>query len=209
MPAANTDRDLGFSLIELIIVVTIIIILAYAVVLPGVKRYVETAKIKEATAELQAMKSVIDTYFANYHQFPSGPDFKFPHIGDVLQEKGVNWNDSSPNGLRDPWGQSYAYRTTEWHVGWVQVNIPRQNHYIILSKGPDKLEENKDDIYVTESRGPSRDLTTESVPNPSPPPTEIKKYIWSDLYDFTFMGLPHGEFYESYSSNQHWRGPNL
>ncbi|MEW6182930.1 MAG: prepilin-type N-terminal cleavage/methylation domain-containing protein [Bacillota bacterium] len=183
------ENEKGLTIIELSIVVSIILILASALILPGVRRFLNAAREKEAVAELQAMKSVMDTYYANYGILPSGPygnpvsrtgPLPHPHIGEVLREKGINWDDDSFNGLLDPWGKSYVYRTDMWHPG----HPGTRQRYIIFSKGPDKLEENRDDIYITENRFTSKDLTN----------------IKTD-FGFTYMGGPH-EVYEAYSNRQ-------
>ncbi|MEW6182929.1 MAG: type II secretion system protein GspG [Bacillota bacterium] len=168
--------ECGFTLIELIIVAILLGILVI-VFTSGIKGKVTKAKQDKVIADLRAMKTVLDTYFNDYGEYPKGRrnGWGTPTINDVMREHGINWDPYSLDGLRDPWGHAYVYRTPQvirpgmdtLHGGPFMSKY--RTGYLLFSCGPDRQLQNgwspgeqkqsKDDIYVTHNRSPAENLT--------------------------------------------------
>lgn len=115
----------GFSLIELLIVMTILGLLA-ALVGPKLFRHVDTSKQKDAKAQISLFETAVDLYRLDMGRFPT-------------TEQGLKALRENPDGSEkwngpylpkeiplDPWGNSYVYRSPGEH-----------GDYDILSYGAD------------------------------------------------------------------------
>ncbi|TEB04721.1 Type II secretion system protein G precursor [Pelotomaculum schinkii] len=112
-------NQLGFTLVELIVVVVILAILA-AVMIPKLLPYTQQARVSRAEGDMATMKTIIESYAAEYGQgyYPKtgtpgtyssstvmGPGMD---ISVVLQSGGVQWTGAS-GGITDPWNDPYEY----------------------------------------------------------------------------------------------------
>lgn len=79
----------GFTLIELMIVVAIIGILA-AIAIPAYQDYTARAKVGEASALLDGLKTDIHEYFGEYTQFPTMAQLTSFAGGKVISGKYVS-----------------------------------------------------------------------------------------------------------------------
>ena len=70
MPMASADYYKGFTLIELMIVITIIGVLT-SIALPQYHQYIEKAQISSAMTSLAAHKMNIEAYLISEGQFPN------------------------------------------------------------------------------------------------------------------------------------------
>jgi len=114
----------GFTLIELILVTVIIGILASMVTLSFHGR-TEEARITRAKADIRVYQDAVDLYALDHND-------KFPKSLDQL----VNGDRKYVRKLeRDPWKNPYIYKLPGKH-----------DAYDILSRGPDGIEGNADDI---------------------------------------------------------------
>lgn len=102
----------GFTLVELLIVVAIVLILA-AVLLPRFLNYTERAREARAAADIRTIKSIVEIYASDEGQgrYPvNSNDPSVPNsIAAVMQKHGIKWT-GDENGVLDPWGRPYVYQ---------------------------------------------------------------------------------------------------
>ncbi|HWP40941.1 type II secretion system major pseudopilin GspG [Fontivita pretiosa] len=90
-------EQLGFSFIEVLIVVVIIGILASAVTL-STRHYLERAKVNRARADLATFRSALESYYGEFGSYPStdqGLSVLAPRFVEKLRH--------------DPWNRPYQY----------------------------------------------------------------------------------------------------
>ena len=129
----HTRRAGGFTLVEMLLVVTIIGILA-ALVIPKIVGRGEQARVTAAIADINGgIKSALGQYEVDNGFFPRS-------MQDLLTQpsNAKNWHgpylDKAPI---DPWGNPYVYYYPGKHTA---------NSYDLLSVGPDGKEGTEDDI---------------------------------------------------------------
>jgi general secretion pathway protein G len=107
---APARREGGFTLIELLVVLVILGLLA-AFAAPQVLKYLGTAKVDAARAQVQNIASILDLYRLEVGSYPDDQDGL-----DALLEPPADaprWNGpyvKRPDALVDPWGRQYVYR---------------------------------------------------------------------------------------------------
>jgi general secretion pathway protein G len=122
----------GFTLVEMLLVITIIGILA-ALVIPKMVGRSEQARQTAVRADLSAIKTALDAFEVDNGYYPKS-------LQDLFQQpnNAKNWHgpylDKVP---QDPWGNNYLYYYPGKH---------NQNSYDLLSVGPDGKEGSEDDI---------------------------------------------------------------
>jgi general secretion pathway protein G len=102
-------RSLGFTLIELMVVLVIIGVLA-ALIVPNVLNRADDARVTAARTDISNLMQALKLYRLDNQNFPSAEQglsalVVKPTIGNVP----INWKpyvDKLPN---DPWGHSYQY----------------------------------------------------------------------------------------------------
>jgi general secretion pathway protein G len=104
MPSKRAYRRLGFSLIELLLVITILGILA-ALVIPRIQAPADTAKVKVRTHQIAELNTLIETYYVQVGSWPT-----------VLTDLVPNY---LPDGVPvDPSGGSYSINGTSHRVDY-------------------------------------------------------------------------------------------
>ncbi len=152
-------RDLkncgGFTLLEIIVTVTIIAILA-AIAIPAYSSYREKANIARTRSELRNLLHTITLLENDTEQWP-GPnpvgstansevwDLNLPQAGLVATNGGFpEWNGPYVQSVpKDPWGSDYFF-DPDYMIGGV-------NYAVVGSFGPNKVGKNvydSDDIYL-------------------------------------------------------------
>ncbi len=107
------DRQKGFSLIELLIVMVILGLLA-SLVGPRMFGKLGMAKQKTAKTQIEMLMSALDSYRLDVGRYPSTQE----GLDALVQNPGVeNWNGpylakAVPN---DPWGNPYYYENPGQH----------------------------------------------------------------------------------------------
>ena len=133
----SSRRAGGFTLIEMLLVLVIIVILA-SIAVPSYLKYEATAKKNAAVAQIAAFKQALEAYAVNNNgEYPTtaeGLDALIHNPGSV-----PNWTKTldTTSIPPDPWGTPYKYQ------------CPSDNpdkDYDIISAGPDKVMGTADDI---------------------------------------------------------------
>jgi general secretion pathway protein G len=103
----GNDRRGGFTLMELLVVVAILVVLAGAAV-PMYMKYLDQSKAKMAWTNAKTIEQVCDTYKLNNGDYPAS-------LEDLL----VNGSDGKPyferKDLIDPFGNEYQYSQRGQH----------------------------------------------------------------------------------------------
>lgn len=171
--AFRNSHSQGFTLLEMLVVVSILMVLA-GMILAGLSAAQSRAKGLRASREVKQLKTAWDTYYADYSGFPedaSGNAFPvtesdiaciqilrgIPHADDsaaVAQYRSMNpkkipYMDfhHKTTTFNDPWGNPYRIALDADYDG--EVTIPggtlRQS-VAVWSNGPDGVPGNKDDL---------------------------------------------------------------
>lgn len=131
---ARRDRRTrrAFTLVEMLLVITIIGILA-ALVVPKMMGRSEQARQAAARADIAAIKTSLDAYEVDNGFFPKG-------LADLVQQPrdARNWHGPYLDKLpQDPWGFDYVYAMPGRH---------NANGYDLSSVGPDGKSGTEDDF---------------------------------------------------------------
>ena len=130
-----THHTSGFTLVEILLVVTIIGILA-ALVIPKIAGSSERARVTAATADINGgIKSALGQYEVDNGFYPKS-------LQDLIAQpsNAKNWHGpyfDPPKLPVDPWGNPYVYYFPGKH------NV---SSYDLLSVGPDGKEGTDDDV---------------------------------------------------------------
>jgi len=142
----GTTQQSGFSLVEILIAISIILVLA-ALAIPNYLAAVNRARISRAAGDIRTIGNQILGYEAINHVFPTS-----------LSQAGF------PSNI-DPWGQPYQYLNfaTNTNPSAVRVdrfNVPLNSYFDLYSTGKDKQSAppltatvSQDDIVWAEDGG--------------------------------------------------------
>lgn len=134
-PKSDIRHSRAFTLVEMLLVVTIIGILA-ALVIPKIAGRSEQARVTAAQADIKGgIKSALDQFDVDNGHYPKS-------LQDLLQapSDARNWHGpyfDPPNIPTDPWGNPYVY---------VYPGRHNANSYDLYSIGPDGRDGTEDDI---------------------------------------------------------------
>jgi general secretion pathway protein G len=103
--------ELGFTLVEMLVVITIIALIT-GLVGPRVLNFLSEAKAKTAKIQIESLTSALDLYFLDTGRYPASSE----GLNALLQRPGntVSWNGPYLKGNvvpNDPWGKNYVYRS--------------------------------------------------------------------------------------------------
>lgn len=136
MTIKNRNKQSGFSLIELIIVITIMGLLV-SLVAPQMFSKVSSTQKKTAAAQMQMFSTALDTYRLDMGRYPSSLD-------ELRSSDSPRWDGPYlPKSVPlDPWDNPYSYKT------------PGEdgNPYLLASLGADGKpggEDDNEDIVYT------------------------------------------------------------
>ena len=113
--AARLARDprraqLGFTLIEIMVVVVILGILA-ALVAPNVIRRIDDARVTKAKQDIRAYETALNLYRMDNFRYPTTEQGLEALVKQPLDPNIRNWKQGGYiDGMKkDPWGNDYAY----------------------------------------------------------------------------------------------------
>jgi general secretion pathway protein G len=121
--------ELGFTLVEILVVITIIGLIM-GLVGPRVLNYLGESKVKAARIQIESFSSALDLYYLDVGRYPSSAE----GLAALVQRPGgvATWNGPYlRSGVvpSDPWGHAYVYRSPGEH-----------GSYDIVSYGSDGQE---------------------------------------------------------------------
>ena len=108
-PAPVERNDSGFTLVELLVVMAILVLLA-SLVAPRVIGYLGSARSKTAKIQIESLITSLELYKLDTGRFPSGSHGLKALISAPDGRR--NWNGPYLKGRRvpnDPWGKPYQY----------------------------------------------------------------------------------------------------
>lgn len=120
------NRHSGFTLVELLLVLTILALLA-GLVLPKLVGQGQKAKVKTCIAQIGAFKTALDMFEVDNQTYPKGRN----GLQDLVQKPSYatsDWHKYLDNIPLDPWGNQYVYTFPGRH---------NPDGYDIYSPGPD------------------------------------------------------------------------
>ncbi len=118
---AQAVSNRGFTLIEIMIVVTIIALLSAVIIVPNVTKYLKRAKIEACKLQIKNFQTPLIEYQSTKGNYPSSEEGL-----DALVKEGL-----LKKVPVDPWGNPYHYR---------YPGENDQEEYEIWSNGPDGKE---------------------------------------------------------------------
>jgi general secretion pathway protein G len=110
----------GFTLIELMVVITILALLG-GIVAPQVIGRLRQAKPKKAGIDIKAIELGLDMYTADNGQYPTTEQGLQALITKpTTPPEPLNWNGPyvKPTDFKDPWGTVYVYTAPSTHEGY-------------------------------------------------------------------------------------------
>jgi len=108
---SRKDGERGFTLVEILVVITIIALIM-SLVGPRVLNYLTESKVKAAKIQMQSFSSALDLLYLDTGRYPSSAEGLAVLVKPTSAMAG--WNGpylkggSVPN---DPWGKPYLYRS--------------------------------------------------------------------------------------------------
>jgi len=110
------DREGGFTLVEMLVVITIIGLIM-ALVGPRVLGYLSESKVKTAKIQIESLSSALDLYFLDNGRYPSSSE----GLPALVQRpaNAASWNGpylKTASVPADPWGRPYVYRSPGTHA---------------------------------------------------------------------------------------------
>lgn len=121
----NLNKMRGFTLIELITVISIIILLV-GLLSPALRKAREQAKVEKARAIIASLEVAINMFYTDIGEYPG-------NLGELINPPTAGYGpymddkDFEDGNIKDPWGNNYSY-------------TPKTNGYIISTTTPDGVE---------------------------------------------------------------------
>jgi general secretion pathway protein G len=120
---APRHGESGFTLVEILVVITIIGLIM-ALVGPRVLNYLAESKVKATRIQIESLSSALDLYYLDVGRYPSSAE----GLAALAQQPGgvQTWNGpylrtgTVPN---DPWGHPYIYRSPGEHGSFDIISL--------------------------------------------------------------------------------------
>lgn len=104
-------RQLGFTLVELLVVMSILVLIA-SLVAPRVIAYLGSSRIKTAKIQIESLSTTLELFRLDTGRYPSSEEGLQALVAKPAVIRG--WNGPYLKGGRlpaDPWGRPYYYRS--------------------------------------------------------------------------------------------------
>jgi len=123
MRRSHRHGESGFTLVEILVVITIIGLIM-ALVGPRVLNYLGESKVKAAKIQVQSFASALDLFYLDTGRYPSSAE----GLTALVQPTGgaLAWNGPYLKGgavPMDPWGKPYLYRSPGEHGAFDVVSL--------------------------------------------------------------------------------------
>jgi general secretion pathway protein G len=120
---ARTRLEAGFTLVEMLVVITIIG-LVMALVGPRVLNYLSESKVKTARIQIESFSSALDLFYLDNGRYPSTSE----GLTALVQHptNAASWNGpyiKTASVPLDPWGRPYAYHAPGSHAPYEIVSL--------------------------------------------------------------------------------------
>ncbi len=112
--------DAGFTLVELLVVLAIIALIA-GLVAPQVLRYLGSARVEAASAQIKNIGSALELFYIDNLRYPTTEE-GLSVLSTAPSQSADRWNGPyirNADELRDPWGHPYNY-SNDGHIVTVE-----------------------------------------------------------------------------------------
>ncbi|SFH20470.1 general secretion pathway protein G [Palleronia marisminoris] len=109
--------DAGFTLVELLVVLSIIVLLG-GIVAPQVLRYLGSARSDAAATQIQNIESALELFLIDNFRYPTTEE-GLAVLSEPNAQLSERWNGpylQNAAALTDPWGTPYVYRNEDGEV---------------------------------------------------------------------------------------------
>jgi general secretion pathway protein G len=108
-------RERGFTLVEIMVVVVIMVILA-ATIIPQFIGTTHDAKVGAAKGQVAELESAIERFYVHMDRYPTAEEGLKVLVDPPTGEDAKNWRGPYIKQLRnDPWGNAYQYHYPGTH----------------------------------------------------------------------------------------------
>lgn len=126
--SAARAGEAGFTLIEMLVVITIIGLIM-ALVAPRVLNYLAESKVKAAKIQIESFGNALDLYYLDEGRYPTSSQGLVALV--QRPEDSATWNGPYLKGgvvPADPWGNAYVYRSPGQHGAYDIVSYGADGH---------------------------------------------------------------------------------
>jgi general secretion pathway protein G len=111
----GSNRNAGFTLLELLVTLTILALLA-AIVAPQVLKYIQSSRVQTAKLQVENISAALDLFHVDLARYPTeqeGLQALVTPPDNLPKWRGPYLKKAS--ALNDPWGVAYHYRAPGQH----------------------------------------------------------------------------------------------